>query len=466
VGGSRADLLPPTTPADRVGDLIAAAAATAAARGGDAGASAGGDRCFAGQELAAVFWAAAAVPPGVWDGGARPPTPPAVWAALAPAGAASLAATPASWSPQAVSMAAWACGRARWRDERLLAAAAAHAGGRLGEWGPQALANLAWAAATLGCAWPPGLAQAALLRATASAGAASGGGGGGGGGGGPQPAAQRASPQALANLLWAAGTMGQLPPGLLASIASSPGGYDALMTGRGPGSGGGDGRGLDQVWQADRLCVAGAGAAARALLPGGGGGGGGGVASPTCLPPDLASAAVAARVAAVTATPPHASGLHNAVLAAALRAVGEGEGGGGHHHPRARARVEAEALIAGATLRVDVAVVVEWEGGGGRAPSPPPPLRIALEADGPAHYLASHAPSPATRTGGTVNRDALLAAAGWFPVPVPYAAWDALGGDPVAEAVFVRGLLDGAVRAWKAEREERAAAAAAAAENV
>ena len=90
------------------------------------------------------------------------------------------------------------------------------------------------------------------------------------------------------------------------------------------------------------------------------------------------------------------------------------------------------------------------------SPPPPPPLRIALEADGPAHYLASHPPRPSTRTGGTSNRDALRAAAGWFAVPVPYAAWDGLGGDPAAEAAYVRGLLDGAVRAWR-ERGNRQA---------
>jgi len=422
-----------------VPDLIAAAAARAAAAPSDFGA----------QELATLFWAAAAAAGGEGgEGGVGNgcPTPPAVWAALAPAGAASLAASPASWSPQAVSMAAWALGRARWRDEVLFAAAAAHAASRLGEWGPQALANLAWAAATVGAPWPAGLVEAALLKAAACAGnercrsAASTA---------PAAAAAATTPQALANLMWAGATLGALRPSLLASVAASPGGRATLL---GPGC---DGRALDQVWQADRLCAWAAGEAAGS---GGGGGDGPPPSLPSCLPPDLAAAAAAARAAAVAATPFHASGLHNAVLAAARRAVGEGGEGAGDAAPPSssttptpppvRLTVTPEALVGGSTLRVDVAVVAEGASLGA------PPLRIALEADGPAHFLASHAPGPGTRTGGTANRDALLSAAGWAAVPVPYAAWDALGGDPAAEAAYVRSLLDGAVVEWKARQKK------------
>jgi hypothetical protein len=76
---------------------------------------------------------------------------------------------------------------------------------------------------------------------------------------------------------------------------------------------------------------------------------------------------------------------------------------------------EAEADAGAGLLRVDIAITPP----GGRGP------RVALEVDGPTHFLAGGAPGSAARAprGATLLRNALLARLGWRLVVLPFSAW-------------------------------------------
>lgn len=140
---------------------------------------------FNSQEASTVAWAAAVL--GVGDA--------ATWRALGDGAAASLASLSAEYQPQGVSMIAYALGRARFRHEGALDAAAGIAAARASAFPPQAHANLAWALAVLRHPPPPGLLEeaAAVLVAAAPEAAATRGGAqvrkGGSGEGGADPAA-------------------------------------------------------------------------------------------------------------------------------------------------------------------------------------------------------------------------------------------------------------------------------------
>ena len=207
----------------------------------------------------------------------------------------------------------------------------------------------------------------------------------------------------MTNFVWAAAALGGLDAASLNALTAPVAGALA-----GVGA-----EGLHQLWQAGRL-VGDAG--------GGRAGGDDAAAPPPLLPPVLVAPAVAARIASSMARV-RASGFGNAVYAAAAAA------------PRA-ASAAPEAALAGGLHRVDVAVVT-LSG-----------TRVALEADGPLHFLASH---PRVAGGATAVRDALVARDGWAPVPVPYWEWDELGGDADAQVAYIDAKL--------AAADERAAAA-------
>jgi sirohydrochlorin ferrochelatase len=59
-----------------------------------------------------------------------------------------------------------------------------------------------------------------------------------------------------------------------------------------------------------------------------------------------------------------------------------------------------------------------------------PQLRIALEADGPTHFLRNT--EPPQQTGDTRARDRLLRGWGWHVIVVPYVVWDAMFADGAA----------------------------------
>lgn len=84
-----------------------------------------------------------------------------------------------------------------------------------------------------------------------------------------------------------------------------------------------------------------------------------------------------------------------------------------------------EKLLEGQLASVDIAI--EPPGGG---------VRVALEVDGPRHYLRSHA---RRARGATLLRNRLLVALGWRVVVLPYQDWPASGFD--ARVAYLRTLL-------------------------
>jgi very-short-patch-repair endonuclease len=69
-----------------------------------------------------------------------------------------------------------------------------------------------------------------------------------------------------------------------------------------------------------------------------------------------------------------------------------------------------------------------------------PQLRIALEADGPTHFLRNL--EPPQQTGDTRARDRLLRGWGWHVVVVPFMVWEAMfaGGAAPSNKQLVAGL--------------------------
>lgn len=89
---------------------------------------------------------------------------------------------------------------------------------------------------------------------------------------------------------------------------------------------------------------------------------------------------------------------------------------------------EMEALTADGLFSIDIAMRTE---------------RVALEVDGPSHFLrGTLAP-----TGPTLARDRLLAARGWRVISLPYFEWDACRGDRRHQAECLRRILSQLARA-------------------
>ena len=74
-----------------------------------------------------------------------------------------------------------------------------------------------------------------------------------------------------------------------------------------------------------------------------------------------------------------------------------------------------EKRLPGGLASVDIAIEPPGEGA----------LKIAVEADGPRHFLRNRQRQP---RGGTLLRNRLLAALGWHVVVIPYYDWEAAGG--------------------------------------
>ena len=346
---------------------------------------------FKPQEVAAVAWAAGTLCVG----------DSAAWRSLAAAAEASLAAAGDAYTPQGVSMVAWALGRARYRHLGALDAAGAHAAAHVASYSPQALANLTWALAVLRHPPPPGLLHDAVGVIVDGCWGVGTGSEGGKACSSLSASDVRATTQAVGNFCWAAAALGGLDaPSLTALVTPLVPHLAAPTAPR---------EALHQVWQAARL-----------VETAGGGGGGDTLPSTTtpssslpALPPSLASAASAARRAAARPAAAAATGLANAVFRAFAAS------------PRTHT-ADAEATIAAGHHRVDAALVTHAG------------ARVAVEADGPAHYLASHA---RCADGATAVRDALLRRDGWAVVAVPYWEWDEVQGDAAAEAAYVERRL-------------------------
>ena len=339
---------------------------------------------FKPQEVATVAWAAGTLCVG----------DAAAWRSLAAAAEASLAASGDAYTPQGVSMVTWALGRARYRHVGALDAAGAHAAARVASYSPQALANLTWALAVLRHPPPPGLLHDAVgVIVDGCWGVESVG----GGGKACPPLSSfdvRATTQAVGNFCWAAAALGGLDAPSLTALVMPLAPHLATPTA--------PREALHQVWQAARLVEtadSGSGDTSCSSLP--------------ALPPPLAAAASAARRAAARPAAAAATGLANAVFRAFAAS------------PRTHT-ADAEATIAAGHHRVDAALVTHAG------------ARVAVEADGPPHYLTSH---PRFADGATAVRDALLRRDGWAVVAVPYWEWDEMGGDAVAEAAYVERRL-------------------------
>ena len=74
------------------------------------------------------------------------------------------------------------------------------------------------------------------------------------------------------------------------------------------------------------------------------------------------------------------------------------------------------------------------------------PRRVAIEVDGPSHFLRGPGADAGERGGGHLNgstrlKQRLLSLLGWDVLSVPYYDWDALGHDLQAQCVYVRSLL-------------------------
>ena len=74
------------------------------------------------------------------------------------------------------------------------------------------------------------------------------------------------------------------------------------------------------------------------------------------------------------------------------------------------------------------------------------PRRVAIEVDGPLHFLRGPGADVGERgrrhlNGSTRLKQRLLSLLGWDVLSVPYYEWDALGHDLQAQCVYVRSLL-------------------------
>lgn len=69
--------------------------------------------------------------------------------------------------------------------------------------------------------------------------------------------------------------------------------------------------------------------------------------------------------------------------------------------------------------------------------------RVAVEANGPQHYLRTH---PNRLEGPTGLRARLLRARGWLPLHVHYADWQQLGGDLRRQRGYLRSRLKQVLR--------------------
>ncbi|GLI61903.1 hypothetical protein VaNZ11_004423, partial [Volvox africanus] len=65
-------------------------------------------------------------------------------------------------------------------------------------------------------------------------------------------------------------------------------------------------------------------------------------------------------------------------------------------------------------------------------------VRVAVEANGPQHYLRTH---PTALEGSTLLRSRLLRARGWAPLHVHWREWQNLGGDVLRQRRYLRAKL-------------------------
>ncbi len=66
-----------------------------------------------------------------------------------------------------------------------------------------------------------------------------------------------------------------------------------------------------------------------------------------------------------------------------------------------------------------------------------PSSRLAVEVDGPSHYMRPDADPTYTPNGSTRLKRRLLELAGWRVVSVPFFEWNVAGGDASREASYI-----------------------------